>query len=59
MEKIERGFTDAPKDMREYLRKFAFICQLGYDIYLKKTSIEHMIDDMAEEQFLSEDPDEK
>ena len=59
MEKIERGFDDAPEDMREYLKKFAFICQLGYDIYLKKTIIEHMIDDMAEEQFLNEDPDEK
>ena len=59
MEKIERSFDDAPDDKREYLKKFAFICQLGYDIYLKKTIIEHMIDDMAEEQFLSEDPDEK
>ena len=59
MEKIERGFSEAPDDMRDYLRKFAFICQLGYDIYLKKTIIEHMIDDMAEEQFLNEDPDGK
>ena len=59
VEKIERSFDDAPDDKREYLKKFAFICQLGYDIYLKKTIIEHMIDDMAEEQFLSEDPDEK
>jgi hypothetical protein len=56
-EKIDRGFDDAPEEMREYLKKFAFICQLGYDIYLKKTIIEHMIDDMAEEQFLNEDPD--
>ena len=59
VEKIERSFDDAPDDKREYLKKFAFICQLGYDIYLKKTIIEHMIDDMAEEQFLNEDPDEK
>ena len=59
VEKIERSFDDAPDDKREYLKKFAFICQLGYDIYLKKTIIEHMIDDMAEEQFLSEDPDER
>ena len=59
VEKIERSFDDAPDDKREYLKKFAFICQLGYDIYLKKTIIEHMIDDMAEEQFLYEDPDEK
>ena len=59
VEKIERSFDDAPDDKREYLKKFAFICQLGYDIYLKKTIIEHMIDDMAEEQFLFEDPDGK
>ena len=59
VEKIERSFDDAPDNKREYLKKFAFICQLGYDIYLKKTIIEHMIDDMAEEQFLYEDPDEK
>ena len=59
VEKMNRSFEDAPEDKREYLKKFAFICQLGYDIYLKKSIIEHMIDDMAEEQFLNEDPDEK
>lgn len=59
VEKIDRAFDDAPEDEREYLKKFSFICQLGYDIYLKKTIIEHMIDDMAEEQFLRETPDEK
>ncbi len=57
VEKIDRAFDDMPEDKREYLKKFAFICQLGYDIYLKKTIIEHMIDDMAEQQFLNEDPD--
>ena len=59
VEKIDRAFDDAPDDEREYLKKFSFICQLGYDIYLKKTIIEHMIDDMAEEQFLRESPDDK
>jgi len=59
VEKMENAFEDAPEDKREYLKKFSFICQLGYDIYLKKTIIEHMIDDMAEEQFLKEDPDGK
>lgn len=59
VEKVDRAFDDAPEDEREYLKKFSFICQLGYDIYLKKTIIEHMIDDMAEEQFLRETPDEK
>ncbi len=59
VEKVDRAFDDAPEDEREYLKKFSFICQLGYDIYLKKTIIEHMIDDMAEEQFLRETPDDK
>ncbi|MBO4909286.1 MAG: DUF1836 domain-containing protein [Lachnospiraceae bacterium] len=59
VEKVDRAFDDAPEEEREYLKKFSFICQLGYDIYLKKTIIEHMIDDMAEEQFLRETPDDK
>ena len=59
VEKMSRSFEDAPDDKREYLKKFAFICQLGYDIYLKKSIIEHMIDDMAEEQLLREDSDER
>ena len=59
VEKVDRAFDDAPEGEREYLKKFSFICQLGYDIYLKKSIIEHMIDDMAEEQFLRESPDDK
>ena len=59
VEKVDRAFDDAPEDEREYLKKFSFICQLGYDIYLKKSIIDHMIDDMAEEQFLRETPDDK
>ena len=59
VEKVDRAFDDAPEEEREYLKKFSFICQLGYDIYLKKSIIEHMIDDMAEEQFLRETPDDK
>lgn len=59
VEKVDRAFDDAPEEEREYLKKFSFICQLGYDIYLKKSIIEHMIDDMAEEQFLRESPDDK
>ena len=57
VEKVEKSFDDAPEDKKEYLKKFAFICQIGYDIYLRKRIIENMIDDMAEEQFLNEDPE--
>ncbi len=47
-EKADSAFEDAPEEYRDYLRKFAYICELGYDIFLKQNIIEHMIDDMAE-----------
>ena len=31
----------------ELLRTFSFICMLSYDVYIKKTLIEKMIDQMA------------
>ncbi len=35
---------EKPED-RAYLQKFALICMLSYDIYIKKQVIEHIIDD--------------
>ena len=32
----------------DFLHKFAFICMLGFDVYLKKLMIEKMIDELAE-----------
>ena len=40
----QKTFTDAPEDDRELLQRFAFICLLSYDIYVKKMMIEELID---------------
>lgn len=37
-------FADAPEADQEFLRNFAFICMLSFDVYVKKLLIEHMID---------------
>lgn len=50
----ETLFTHFPdtvsKEEKEKLRRFAFICNLAFDVYMKKMMIEMMIDDMAAEQ---------
>ena len=33
---------------REYLRLFALICELSFDVYLKKQMVEQMIDELRE-----------
>ena len=43
----ENAFEDNGEDA-EFLRKFAFICLLSYDVYVKKAIIERLIDDIAE-----------
>lgn len=40
--------ADIPEKDREELRRFAFICYLAFDIYLKKLMIETLIDDQKE-----------
>ena len=42
-------FQDAPEDEQEYLRLFAFICELSFDVYLKKQMIEMLADQLREE----------
>ncbi len=54
-QRVKGIYRDAPEEHRDYLRKFAYICDLGYDIFLKKSIIEHLIDEMAMEQLSSED----
>lgn len=46
----EASYEDAPEEDRDFLRKFAFICSLSYDVYVKKLIIEKMIDDLAARQ---------
>ncbi len=43
-------FEDADEEDREFLKNFSFICQLSFDVYLKKMLIEHLIDDMRPEK---------
>lgn len=40
-------FQEAPEADADFLRKFAFICTLSYDVYLKKLMIEKMIDELS------------
>lgn len=42
------SFSDLPPEEKEYLQLFAFICNLSFDVYVKKQIIEKMIDDLAD-----------
>ncbi len=46
----EKSFSDAPNGQQDFLRKFAFICYLSFDVYVKKLLIEKVIDSIREEQ---------
>ena len=51
--KYERAggtFTDdsLTEEDREYLQHFSFICELSFDVYLKKQMVEQMIDELRE-----------
>lgn len=41
------AFQGAPQEDTDFLHMFAFICLLGFDVYLKKLMIEKMIDELA------------
>lgn len=43
----QETFSSAPQEDADFLRKFAFICTLSFDVYLKKLMIEKMIDELA------------
>lgn len=40
----ENTYEEAPEEDREYLQLFAFICNLSFDVYVKKQLIEKLID---------------
>lgn len=48
--RTQEMFGDAPEEDKEYLKKFGFICALGYDVYMKKLMIEKLIDELVKEQ---------
>lgn len=45
----EKTFEDADKEDQEFLKQFSFICLLSFDVYMKKSLIEHIIDTMKPE----------
>ena len=49
--KIAEGtFEDAPEDNKEFLKTFAFICLLSYDVFMKKLMIEKLVDECCKER---------
>ncbi len=51
-ESVKDAFDGVSGDKREYLKKFAFICELSYDIYLKKYIIEQMVDEISDDYII-------
>ena len=47
-ELAKESFSELPPEEKEYLQLFAFICNLSFDVYVKKQIIEKMIDDLAD-----------
>ena len=42
-------FTDRDCEDREYLQLFSFICELAFDVYLKRQMIELLADQLRQE----------
>ena len=43
-------FLDAEGNEQESLQLFSFICQLSFDVYLKKQMIETLVDQLSMEE---------
>ena len=50
-------FLDFPEEDQDFLHSFSFICQLSYDVFIKKMIIERLIDDLNEKKKSSEKKD--
>ncbi len=46
----EEIFPDAPEEDREFLRLFAFVSELAFDVYIKKEMIELLSDELRKER---------
>ena len=42
------SFEEAEEEEKDFLQKFAFVCMLSFDVYVKKQVIEKIVDGMAE-----------
>ena len=52
--RAEDSFTEVNGEEHEFLQKFALICLLGFDVYMKKMIVEQLVNELAEEQKASE-----
>ena len=43
-------YEDLTEEERKFLQTFAFICELSFDVYIKKMMIEKLIDEMPQEE---------
>lgn len=48
--RAESSFDNAPEEDVDFLRKFAFVCELSFDVYVKKMLIEKMLDELSKYQ---------
>lgn len=46
----EALFGEAEDEQQKYLQLFAFICSLGFDVYVKKLLIEKLVDEIAPDE---------
>jgi hypothetical protein len=53
----KEGETDSEET--DYIRKFSFLCLLGFDIYLKKVVMEQVVDEMREKEHQKSGKDKK
>ena len=44
----QEQFAEAPEEHQRFLKKFAFICALSFDVYVNKLIIEKLIDDLPD-----------
>lgn len=53
MEKFKTSqetFEEAPEEEQEFLQIFSFICQLSFDVYVKRLLIEKLVDGLKENE---------
>ncbi|MBQ9122359.1 MAG: DUF1836 domain-containing protein [Lachnospiraceae bacterium] len=57
--RAQTTFQQADAEDQEFLRKFAFICMLSVDVYVKKLMIETMIDSLPKQNVCDKQPESK
>lgn len=57
--RAQSTFDGAPDEDQEFLKTFAFICMLSFDVYVKKLMIETMIDSLPKTKIEPKPSEEK